>query len=100
MSKWQIGILLALVAAPVLFLAGTGAWWLWHEGWMPWVWWPMAACLATAYLLGGWWQRRMRLRLSLNFENPAHGTTRDQQAWELVRARAAAVKEIDPKRLV
>ena len=100
MSKWQVGILLALVAAPVVFLVGSGTWWLWREGWMPWVWWPMAGCLATAYLLGGWWQRRARLLHSPNFENPAHGTSRDQQAWDLIRARALAVKEIDPKRLL
>src|SRR5262245_54993437 len=100
MSKWQIGILLALVAAPVLFLIGTGAWWLWSAGWMPWVWWPMAACLGTSYLLGAWWQRRARIKQSPHFDNPTHGTNRDQQAWELIGARARTVKQIDPKQLV
>src|SRR5262245_452962 len=100
MSKWQIGILLALVAAPVLFLAGTGGWWLWSQGWMFWVWWPMAGCLATAYTLGAFWQRRARLVQSPHFDNPARGTARDQQAWELIGSRARTFKEIDPKQLV
>jgi hypothetical protein len=100
MSKWQVGILLTLVAAPLLFLAGAGAWWLWREGWMVWVWWPMATCLATAYVVGAWWQRRARSLQSVNFENPVPGTSRDQQAWELIRARALRVKEIEPKRLL
>jgi predicted GTPase len=98
MSRWRLVILAALIALPFLFLLGAGAVFLWERGWSLWFWWPMAACLCLAYLLGWRWQKKFRL-LRLDFEVPLHWTDRDRQAWQLVEARAKAASELDAVKL-
>jgi predicted GTPase len=98
MSRWRLVVLAVLIAAPVVFLVSVGAYALWQSGWGFWVWWPMSACLALAYLLGWRWQKKFRL-LTLDFDAPLHWTDRDRQAWGLVVARAKAGAQLDADKL-
>src|SRR6476469_7098653 len=98
MNPWRIAVLAGLVAVPILFLIGMGSFALWERGWWFYVWWPLAAFLAGAYLLGWYWQRQHRLLPSTN-EAAGHWTERDRAAWKLVEARAAAVKDVPIERL-
>jgi uncharacterized protein len=97
-QRWRLILLASLVAAPVLFLVGYGAYQLWWSGWSSWAWWPMSACLALAYLLGWHWQRRNRL-LQVDFTPSLHWTDRDREAWRLIEARAKAGSKLAPERL-
>jgi hypothetical protein len=98
MHRWRLILLALLVAAPVLFLIGYGSFMLWQTDWAFWAWWPMAACLALAYLLGWYWQRKQGL-LRVDFTVPLHWTDRDRQAWQLVEARGKAAAKLDPEKL-
>jgi predicted GTPase len=98
MSRWRIVILGDLVALPILFLIGMGSYALWERHWWFYAWWPLAGCLAAAYLLGWYWQRQRRL-LPPTDDAAGHWTDRDRKAWELVAARAAAVKDVPIERL-
>src|SRR5439155_9298194 len=89
-SRWRIILLVGLIAVPVVFLMGMGLYFLWQNGWAFYAWWPMAACLGAAYLLGWYWQRQQRLLGPPVVTPPLHWTERDQQAWNLVEARASA----------
>jgi predicted GTPase len=98
MSRRRIFLLVALWLLPVLFLIGVGSYALWERGWWFYVWWPLAGCLAAAYLLGWYWQRSNRLLPATN--DPAgHWTDRDRNAWKLVEARAAQVKDVPIQQL-
>jgi hypothetical protein len=92
-------LLAGLIAVPVLFLSGTGLYYLWISGWAFYAWWPMAACLATAYLLSLYWHRKQHLLRPLGTAPPLHWTERDRQAWNLVQSRAAAAAQRDPNQL-
>jgi predicted GTPase len=98
MSRWRLVVLAALAAAPIVFLIGAGSYLLWERGWWFWLWWPMSACLALAYVLGWRWQKKFRL-LRLDFDIPLHWTDRDRQAWHLVEARAKAGAHLDADKL-
>lgn len=98
MNRWRFLILGLLVAAPFVFLLGYGSYHLWLSGWSAWVWWPMAACVSLAYLLGWYWQRQNRL-LRLDQSPPLFWTDRDRQAWQLVEARARAGAQLDGDKL-
>jgi predicted GTPase len=98
--KWRLIVLAALFLVPFVFLLGAGGWWLYEKDWWFIAWWPLAGCLAAAYLLAWWWQRRSRLLPGPDYSVPLHWTDRDQRAWQLVEARAKAVKEIPPSRFV
>jgi predicted GTPase len=92
-SKWRVAVLAILVAAPFLFLMGYGSYHIWLSGWSFWVWWPMTASLAVAYILGWHWQRKQKL-LRIGFQAELHWTDRDKEAWRLVEARAKAADKI------
>jgi predicted GTPase len=98
MNRWRLLILAVLVAAPTLFLLGYGSYHLWWSGWGVWAWWPMAACLSLAYLLGWYWQRKNRL-LRVGTSVPMYWTERDRQAWQLVEARVKASVKLDGDKL-
>ena len=85
MCNWRLVLLATLIAAPALFLMGYGGYQLWLSGLSFWVWWPMMASLALAYLLGWHWQRQQKL-LRIDFSPQLHWTERDKQAWQLVDA--------------
>jgi uncharacterized protein len=99
MSKWRVAIVLGLVAAPFLCLAGYGSYQLWAQGWSSWSWMPMTASLALAYFLGWYWQSR-NLLLQVTFTPEPHWTDRDKQGWRLIEARAKAANQIHPDQLV
>src|SRR5262249_46463565 len=98
LQNWRVITLVALVAAPVVFLVCYGSYMLWWNGWSFWAWWPMSACLMLAYLLGWHWQRPKRL-LPDDAAAPPHWTERDRQAWLLIEARAKAGAKLDAERL-
>jgi predicted GTPase len=100
MIRWRIVVLVALIAAPFLFLAGLGSYSLYYERhWGFVAWWPMTACLALAYLLGWYWQRKNQLLPPMDFRAPVQWTQRDAEAWKLVEARARAADQLDPDQL-
>lgn len=96
--RWRIIILAILFAAPFAFLMGYGSYQLWVNGWMFWFSWPMLICLALAYFLAWRWQATKKL-LKVDFDVPLHWTKRDEQAWELVKARAEASRKLDQEKL-
>src|SRR5947209_16736119 len=98
MSRRRIATLIILWLAPVAALVGVGSYalWVWHL-WF-YVWWPLAACFTAAYLLGWYWQRSQRLLPPTN-DQAGHWTDRDREAWKLVEARAAKVKDVPIERL-
>src|SRR5262245_3741937 len=67
---------------------------------MPYVWWPCAGCIATAYLLGVWLQRRARSLANPSFGACEEAWKRGRDAAGLVRSRAKRVAELDLMRLV
>src|SRR5579884_883958 len=99
MSRWRIIVVALLTLGPFIVLAGYGSYVLWTSGLGFAFWWVMAACLSAGYLLGWYWQRKQRLLRPPDFEPPLFWTERDKQAWELVRARAAAATHLDPDKL-
>jgi hypothetical protein len=98
MSRWRVVILAGLWLTPIAVLAGVGSYALWSSGWWRYVWWPMAGCIAAAYLLGWYWSRH-RVLMPTTAEPADHWTDRDLAAWKLVEARAAQVKDVPLKRL-
>ena len=99
MSRWRIGVVLALVVLPVLFLAAVGSYHLWQQGLSLVVWWPMLACMALGYLLGAYWQRKRQLLHPVDLTPPAYATERDRRAWELIEARGQAATTLDGDKL-
>jgi predicted GTPase len=96
MTRARILILVLLASLPIFFLIGMGSYHLWRTGLWFWVWWPMAICWGTAYILAWRWQRRTRLAHA-DVEVPMHWTDRDRSAWKKVDARAAL--EVPAERL-
>ena len=95
MSRWRVLTVGILIAAPFVFLAGMGSFYLWQSHLGFWLWWPMAACLAAGYALGWYWQHKRRLLHPVVSEVPLHWTERDRHAWLLVEARAEAGAKVD-----
>ena len=82
-----------LIALPILFLLGCGAYFLWEKGWSFYAWWPMGLCLATAYILAWRWQKQIRAKQGQT-EPPLHWTDRDRDAWKVVEARVKAADTV------
>lgn len=94
MTRTRILTLFLLVALPVLFLVGAGAYHLWDRGWAFYAWWPMGLSLALAYILAWRWQRQVRARQA-EAPPPMHWTDRDRLAWQAVLERAKQAETID-----
>jgi uncharacterized protein len=94
MTRLRIITVFALVALPILFLAGTGAYHLWDRGWAFYAWWPMGLSLALGYILAWRWQRQIRAKQS-EIPPPMHWTDRDRLAWKAVLERVKAADKID-----
>jgi predicted GTPase/membrane protein implicated in regulation of membrane protease activity len=92
MSKWRIGILLGLIAAPATFLVVFGSYQLLLTDWWYWAWSPLAACVVVAVMLWRYWQGQLQPDLL--------STEREQQALRLMEARAETAGKIDPQRLL
>jgi predicted GTPase len=100
MSRWRIIVLVLLLAAPILALAGFGGYYIFFERhWGFIIWWPLTTCFALAYALAWYWQRRNRLVPLPDFTPPLEWTARDREAWKLVEARARAAEQLSPARL-
>jgi predicted GTPase len=99
MSRWRIGVVVALLGLPFVGLAVIGSYYLWTLHWGFYAWWPMAACMALGYVLAWYWQYKRRLLRPPDFETPIHWTPRDGQAWKLVEARAQAAGSLSADRL-
>jgi predicted GTPase len=99
MSRWRVGVILALFFAPFVFLIGVGSYHLWDRGWTFYVWWPMALCFTASFLLGWWWQKKKQLLPAMDFGPIPHGTDRDQEAWRVVETRANAADKISMEKL-
>ena len=102
MSRLRILLLAFLAAAPFVFLMGVGSYHLWETRWNWIAWWPMAASLTLAYLLGWRWTRKRANRLlpgTGTDQAPMHWTDRDRAAWQVVEARAAAVERVTSEQM-
>ena len=97
MTRTRILTLVLLVALPVLFLAGTGAYHLWDRGWAFYAWWPMGLSLALAYILAWRWQRQIRARQA-EAPAPLHWTDRDRLAWRTVLDRAREADKVEEEK--
>lgn len=86
MTRKRIIFLVALSSLPIAFMVGVGFYHLWKTDWLFWVWWPMAACFATAYLLAWRWQKNMRRQVA-DEPSPEHYTERDELAREKIKER-------------
>ena len=101
MSRWRILTVLGLLVVPVLIAAAYGCYALYAAYWWgAWVWVPMTVSMALGWVLAYYWQRNKTLLRPVDFEPNARWTDRDQQAWKLVKARAAAAKDLDADKLV
>src|SRR5262245_15357406 len=99
-KHWRLLVIALLLAAPLLFLAGYGAYMLfWLSGWGCWAGWVMAILFSAGYVLAWRWQLKNRLIGRVEFDVPAHWTDRDKQAWQLVEARAKAGARVEADRL-
>ncbi|MBY0526454.1 MAG: 50S ribosome-binding GTPase [Gemmataceae bacterium] len=96
MSRWRMGVVLALMAVPLLFFMGLGSFRLWQMGLGVYVWWPLSGCVALGYFLAWYWMRKKQLLPRVNFDIPMHWSDRDREAYKLVEVRAKAVAENDP----
>ena len=99
MSRWRVIVMLVLIAAPMLILAGLGSYFVWTRGWGLYFWWPMALLMASGYLLGWYWQRHRRLLRPADFEPPKHYSERDREAMKLVEARAQNITTLSADKL-
>jgi predicted GTPase len=98
MSRGRIALLVGLWLTPVAVLVGVGSYALWVWGWWFYAWWPLAGCIAAAYLLGWYWQRSRRLLPPTN-DQASHWTDRDREAWKLVEGRAQKIKDVPIEQL-
>jgi predicted GTPase len=98
MSRWRMIVFLGLLLAPILFLAGFGAYALVEKHWGFVAWWPMSACVALALFLGWRWQRKLRLIGRPDVDIPLHWTDRDREAWKLVVLRAKESESLAPQK--
>lgn len=94
MSRWRIVVMLSLIAAPMLILAGLGSYFVWNKGWGLYFWWPMALLMTTGYVLGWYWQRKRQLLQPADFTPPVHYSERDREAMKLVETRAHEVANL------
>lgn len=99
MSRWRIVVVIGLILAPFLFLAGAGSYYLWTLHWGFFAWWPLALCMAIGYTLGWYWQRQRLLLHPPNFSAPHHWTEQDKSAWQLIRAYAQAAGSLPAEKL-
>jgi predicted GTPase len=95
MSRWRVVLVVVLIVAPFLFLAGAGSYHLWTEGYGWYVWGFMVVCMGLGYGLGWYWQHKRQLLRPVEVPPPGHWTARDQEAWRLVEARAQAAAKLD-----
>jgi predicted GTPase len=99
MSRWRIIVVVILLAAPLLVLAGAGSYFLWQGGWSLYLWVPLTGCMILGYLLAWYWLRKKLLLRPIDFTPPHHWTDRDREAWKLVEARAKDAEQLDLERL-
>ena len=100
MTRLKVAIVTALMVLPFVFLIGVGAVHLYQTGWSFIAWWPMAGCLALAYLLAWWWARgRVKaLESSLHDDDlPTYWTTRDRAAWAHVVEYVTKAPALSPE---
>src|SRR3954471_8399586 len=97
MTRLRSMTVFALIALPILFLAGTGAYHLWDRGWAFYAWWPMGLSLALGYILAWRWQGAIRGRQG-EIPPPMPWTDRHRLAWKTVLERVKAADKIDDSR--
>ncbi|MFM7150271.1 MAG: GTPase family protein, partial [Gemmataceae bacterium] len=88
MSRWRIGVVAGLWLFPVIAWAGLGWYFLFTRGLAFWVWWPLVAMMALGTFLAWKWQREKKLLQPVSFDASPAWTSRDQEAFRLVEARA------------
>jgi predicted GTPase len=88
-SRWQIAVVAALVALPILVLLTAGGIALWRTGWYFWLWWLLPVCWGIAYLL----LRILRKRRDAALAESLVWTPRDEEAWKIVLDEAKKAEQ-------
>jgi predicted GTPase len=99
-SRWRLILLLVLIAAPLIWIAGLGWYFLWEKGWAFIAWWPMFVCWALACGLAWYWAHKKKLLRPLDFTPSTASTERDRQAWKLVEQRAQEAGKLPQDQLL
>jgi predicted GTPase len=99
MSRWRVVLVLVLIMAPFLFLAGVGSYYLWTLRWGFFSWWPLALCMILGYTLGWYWQRKRLLVHPPDFSTLHHWTEQDNGGWQIVKTYAEAAASLPAEKL-
>src|SRR5688572_2595580 len=99
MSRWRLFAVTILITVPILLMIGAGLIALWQSGWMIWLCWVPPVCFTAAYLLLRFRPGRREAVMSADESLPMHWTTRDEEAFEIVRREQLSVTEIPVSRL-
>lgn len=93
MTRLRIALLTTLFFLPFIVLMGLGAWHLKTAGCL-WVWWPLLACMALAYLLAWRWTRKQGVLPPTDTPPPGYWTDRDKAAWDKVDSKARSFDKV------
>lgn len=95
MSRWRSALVVFLFLFPIAVFIAVGAWALWTEGLLTWLWVPLPLCWGIMFLLLRRWKKYFSPP-DTQSDIPLHWTPRDQAAWKLVEARAKQLKDLPP----
>lgn len=94
-------VLSTLLALPILIFAGVGAYAIWQNGSLYWVWWVMSVCGLAAWGLSCLWNSAPAAQVHRHQLSAArHWTPRDREAAEVVRKYQQAVDSHTAEELV
>lgn len=99
MSRAWRATILFLFIAPIALYVGLGAFALWREGWVIWLWIPIPASWGLAYAMTRMGPKQVPLIRKTEPPLPQHWTKRDHEAWKIVRVVAEETKTTDPVQL-
>lgn len=99
MSRLKLAIVLFLLLLPFVVYLAVGAWALWDHGWFVWLWLPLPICWAAALLLTRMWGKDWSWTPEVDTDPATHWSPRDEQAWELVKARMDSADDVSAENL-
>lgn len=99
MSRWRVFAVLTLFTLPVLLIAGAGVIALWNSDWWIWLCWIPPVCFLAGYALLRFRPARGEAVLTDDESLPPHWTTRDEEAFQIVRREQLSASEIPVSRL-
>jgi predicted GTPase len=98
-KRLQVGLILTLFLLPLLTLVVAGAWALWTEGLIFWLWWIIPVCWGLVFVLQKWWKLFIIPMPAMTIDPPLHWTPQDKAALAMVEARQKKVAEVPTEKL-